>query len=147
MMEELSEGDNVLTHEAEERNKAARREMLLANLAKARAARQAKLALARENPQPNGANKKQKKAKKPARKKTAPAVDALSWLYGLGHAPNGCPVGCNTDRCVITGENVCGHPETSLQSKYLAAGFAEVLERFNAARVELHRLDAERAKK
>lgn len=77
-------------------------------------------------------------------KKNAPPDN---WLDGIHHAPNGCPIACNATRCVITGENVCAHPDTNLQSKYLAGGFPEVVDRFNAARMEIKRLDAERSLK
>lgn len=57
----------------------------------------------------------------------------------------GCPVACHPERCVITGENVCGHPtKGGLQAKYLE--MSPVLGRFNQARQELARLDAEKKK-
>jgi len=57
----------------------------------------------------------------------------------------GCPVACHPERCVITGENVCGHPaKGGLQAKYLQ--MSPVLSRFNQARQELARLEAEKKK-
>jgi hypothetical protein len=70
-----------------------------------------------------------------------------NWLDGIHHMPNGCPDSCRGGICVITGENVCAHPDTNLQAKYMAGGFTEVIDRFQAAKLELRRLDAEKSLK
>lgn len=62
-----------------------------------------------------------------------------------GITPTGCPVACSPECCVITGENVCGHPaKGGLQPKYL--GVTAAMSRFNQARLELARLMAEQQK-
>jgi hypothetical protein len=69
------------------------------------------------------------------------------WLDGIHHMPNGCPDSCRGGICVITGENVCAHPDTNLQAKYMAGGHMDVIDRFQAAKFELRRLDAEKSLK
>lgn len=137
-----------------------RRQRQLASLAKARAARAANVQARAAGLGPL-LGKAHVPARSRSRQKTAKTrpVEAIepktikknappdNWLDGIHHAPNGCPIACNATRCVITGENVCAHPDTNLQSKYLAGGFPEVVDRFNAARMEIKRLDAERSLK
>jgi len=39
------------------------------------------------------------------------------WLDGIG--ARSCPIACTVEKCVITGENICGHPSKGgLQPKY-----------------------------
>jgi hypothetical protein len=131
-----------------------KRQRLLASLEKARAARAANIKARAEMGPLLGKSHAPAKAK--SRRKTARAIEQKKparkdlpddWLAGIHHAPNGCPAACNAMRCVITGENVCAHPDTNLQAKYLAGGHPEVVDRFNAARLELKRLDAEKSLK
>lgn len=68
---------------------------------------------------------------------------AVEELGGIN--PTDCPVACKPDCCVITGENVCGHPaKGGLQAKYLEVPAA--MSRFNQARAELARIMAEKQK-
>jgi len=146
-----------------------RRQRQLASLAKARAARaanvQARAAglgpLLGKAHVPAKSKPRRKKMRQLQRRELMPVSEvaevkklqaenariADNWLDGIHHAPNGCPYACNATRCAITGENVCAHPDTNLQARYLAGGFPEVVDRFNAARMELKRLDAERSLK
>jgi len=134
----------------------ARRQAMRERMAKVRAARTAKLAARKAQGLPPlveapARRKKRKKIAKtrldakPAKANGPPAAD--NWLDGIHHMPDGCPIACRGGVCVITGENVCAHPDTNLQAKYLGGGFMEVVDRFNAARLELRRLDAERSLK
>ena len=142
-----------------------RRQALLERLAKARAARMANLAARAAGtevaepkyPRPKHRRKKAKKPRKTTFRKLAteaaehgapraphakpPVPDG--WLNGISAA--GCPPACNTEKCVITGENVCGHPHMGgLQSKYLSGEFKDVIARYGEAKLEISRLAAER---
>src|SRR5882672_9098174 len=137
-----------------------KRQRMLASLAKARETRAANIkARAELGPELGKAHaparrtaKRQKTAKTrlneaivqhKAAKKGLPD----GWLDGIHHMPNGCPDSCRGGICVITGENVCAHPDTNLQAHYLRGDKPEVVERFQAAKHELRRLDAEKSLK
>ncbi len=129
-----------------------KRQAMRERMAKVRAARTAKLAARKAQglpPLEAPARRKKRKtiakaAKAPTTKKDGPPDN---WLDGIHHMPDGCPIACRGGICVITGENVCAHPDTNLQAKYMAGGFMGVVDRFNAARLELRRLDAEKSLK
>jgi hypothetical protein len=137
-----------------------KRQRMLASLAKARETRAANIkARAELGPELGRAHaparriaKRQKTVKTRLNEaivqhKAAKKELADDWLDGIHHAPNGCPRACRPDRCVITHENVCAHPDTNLQAKYMSGGFPEVNDRFQAAKHELRRLDAEKSLK
>jgi hypothetical protein len=146
-----------------------RRQRLLAALEKARAARAANIKaraelsplsgmallgpeLGKPHALPRAATRRKKTAKTRLNEaivqhKIAKKGPPDNWLDGIHHAPNGCPFACKPDRCVITHEAVCAHPDTNLQSKYMASGYTEVNDRFQAAKHELRRLDAEKSLK
>lgn len=53
-----------------------------------------------------------------------------------GISPQECPILCEPSRCVITGENICGHPHKGgLQSKFIAD--SACVERYRQARIRL----------
>lgn len=128
-----------------------KRQEMRERMAKVRAARTAKLeARKAQGLPPIEAPARRKKRKMIARATKAPTKKGGppdNWLDGIHHMPDGCPIACRGGTCVITGENVCAHPDTNLQAKYLAGGHMEVVDRFNAARLELRRLDAEKSLK
>jgi hypothetical protein len=134
-----------------------KRQRMLASLAKARETRAAnirtaKLARAMEGPIPVRKARYKKSVKTRLNEaivqhKAAKKGPPDRWLDGIHHMPNGCPDSCRGGICVITGENVCAHPDTNLQAKYMAGGHMEVIDRFQAAKHELRRLDAEKSLK
>jgi len=139
-----------------------KRQRMLANLAKARETRAANIkarAMSGELEAPRrGAPPKRpgwvrKKTAKTrlneaiVQHKAAKKGPPAGWLDGIHHMPNGCPDSCRGGICVITGENVCAHPDTNLQAHYLRGDKPEVVERFQAAKFELRRLDAEKSLK
>jgi hypothetical protein len=53
-----------------------------------------------------------------------------------GITPKECPILCESSRCVITGEGICGHPHKGgLQSKYQIDPACQ--ERYRQARIRL----------
>jgi hypothetical protein len=137
-----------------------RRQRLLAALEKARAARAANIKaraelgpeLGKPHAPPRAASRRRKTVNTRLNEaivqhKIAKKGPPANWLDGIHHMPNGCPDSCRGGVCVITGENVCAHPDTNLQAKYMAGGHKEVMDRFQAAKLELRRLDAEKSLK
>jgi hypothetical protein len=137
-----------------------RRQKMLASLAKARETRAANIkARAELGPELGKAHapaKRQKKRQKTAKTRLNEAIVQHktvkkglpdNWLAGIHHMPDGCPVACRGGICIITMENVCAHPDTHMQAHYLRGAHAEVVDRFQAAKLELRRLDAEKSLK
>ncbi len=84
---------------------------------------------------------KSKPARKPARKRAkrqiaAPARTEAPPSEFAGITSTDCCDGCNADKCVISGINVCSHPmKGGLQSTQL--GQQEVVKRYNRAKLAL----------
>jgi len=68
-------------------------------------------------------------------------VRGEGWLDGFNSVS--CPIACNAERCVISGENVCSHPyKGGLQGKFMQD--KNTLARFNEARMVLAHLDTDK---
>jgi len=135
----------------------AKRQRLLENLAKARAARVAKAAaLDPLAPRPKRAYHKSRKHKgkrlfnelvaKPVKPKKEAMVPDVN-LEGMRHAKlgtNGCPAACSpATGCILTLGGICAHPDLGgPQPAYLEN--EEIKRRDALARLYLKRLDAER---
>jgi len=80
-----------------------------------------------------------------ASKRRKPREEPLpaGWLQGLNSI--NCCVACGPEKCMITGENVCGHPNKGgLQTKYMSD--KAVMGRFGEARLHLAHQEAEGGK-
>lgn len=83
------------------------------------------------------AAKAAKKAAQQAAQQVAHAAETKPDEYE-GITTTECPLACNSERCVITGESICGHPHKGgLQAKY--QGDLVCIERFRQARIRLAR--------
>ena len=74
----------------------------------------------------------------PLRETLAPAPQTSAGIYeGITGGPNGdCCAGCEATLCVITGDNICGHPnKNGLHAKHKMQ--PAVLRRYNQAKLIL----------
>lgn len=97
-------------------------------------------------PEPIKPKRKYRRRKKAARGSGQPKKTVLAegWLDGI--SAGSCPIACNEEKCLITGENVCGHPyKGGLQARYLQ--MKDVLGRFGNARSVIAHQEAESKRK
>jgi len=82
-----------------------------------------------------------------ALEKEAPPAESTDVFAGLTHSA--CAIACNVERCVITGQPMCGHPHLQgLQERFKQSSEEnnEIQARFKGAQLYLHHLAAEAKK-